>query len=329
MQGRGPRHGRCGARTATASWSAPGVGPVMAARRQLRRRGRRRAPGATRGPPGYGAVVIDPATGETLAEAAEYIGVATNNVAEYKGLIAGLRAAQAPGPGRRTGPGPDGLQAGRRADVGPLEDQAPGHEAARRGGRADPSRLPGHVRVDPARARTSTPTGSPTRRWTRASGASSGSRRASTADLDTPRTRPPASRRRAARRRGRRGAAPTAAATREAAGRAADPQAGWGAPPTWVRPPPSSCCGTARRPSPPRSASRAAAAATPSSRPTGRRQAAGAAAALAARGTVQDDRQLPAAPLPGDGGGRRRPGSAWRSASRRACARRTSAPGRG
>lgn len=47
------------------------------------------------GPAGYGAVVIDPATGETLAEAAEYIGVATNNVAEYRGLIAGLRAAKA------------------------------------------------------------------------------------------------------------------------------------------------------------------------------------------------------------------------------------------
>ncbi|MFE9859794.1 bifunctional RNase H/acid phosphatase [Streptomyces sp. NPDC005780] len=47
------------------------------------------------GPAGYGAVVIDPTTGETLAEAAEYIGVATNNVAEYKGLIAGLRAVRA------------------------------------------------------------------------------------------------------------------------------------------------------------------------------------------------------------------------------------------
>ncbi|MCB5169099.1 bifunctional RNase H/acid phosphatase [Streptomyces bambusae] len=45
------------------------------------------------GPAGYGAVVLDPATGETLAERAEYIGVATNNVAEYKGLIAGLEAA--------------------------------------------------------------------------------------------------------------------------------------------------------------------------------------------------------------------------------------------
>ncbi|WP_405481625.1 bifunctional RNase H/acid phosphatase [Streptomyces sp. NBC_00009] len=47
------------------------------------------------GPAGYGSVVIDAATGETLAEAAEYIGVATNNVAEYRGLVAGLRAAHA------------------------------------------------------------------------------------------------------------------------------------------------------------------------------------------------------------------------------------------
>ncbi|MGW5346920.1 bifunctional RNase H/acid phosphatase [Streptomyces sp. NPDC004050] len=46
------------------------------------------------GPAGYGAVVLDPATGETLAERAEYIGIATNNVAEYKGLIAGLTAAR-------------------------------------------------------------------------------------------------------------------------------------------------------------------------------------------------------------------------------------------
>ncbi|WP_416986343.1 bifunctional RNase H/acid phosphatase [Streptomyces sp. T028] len=45
------------------------------------------------GPAGYGSVVIDAATGETLAERAEFIGVATNNVAEYRGLLAGLRAA--------------------------------------------------------------------------------------------------------------------------------------------------------------------------------------------------------------------------------------------
>ncbi|MEE1939848.1 bifunctional RNase H/acid phosphatase [Streptomyces sp. TRM 70361] len=47
------------------------------------------------GPAGYGAVVRDAATGRVLAETAEYIGTATNNVAEYRGLIAGLRAARA------------------------------------------------------------------------------------------------------------------------------------------------------------------------------------------------------------------------------------------
>ncbi|MCX5133477.1 bifunctional RNase H/acid phosphatase [Streptomyces sp. NBC_00340] len=46
------------------------------------------------GPAGYGSVVIDAVTGETLVERAEYIGVATNNVAEYRGLVAGLRAAR-------------------------------------------------------------------------------------------------------------------------------------------------------------------------------------------------------------------------------------------
>ncbi|MEU2477962.1 bifunctional RNase H/acid phosphatase [[Kitasatospora] papulosa] len=46
------------------------------------------------GPAGYGAVVLDPLDTVTLAEAAEYIGVATNNVAEYRGLIAGLKAVR-------------------------------------------------------------------------------------------------------------------------------------------------------------------------------------------------------------------------------------------
>jgi probable phosphoglycerate mutase len=45
------------------------------------------------GPAGYGALVRDAETGEVLAEESESIGVATNNVAEYSGLIAGLRAA--------------------------------------------------------------------------------------------------------------------------------------------------------------------------------------------------------------------------------------------
>lgn len=54
------------------------------------------ADGGSRGNPGiagYGAVVYDEATGEVLAEAADGIGTATNNVAEYRGLIAGLTAA--------------------------------------------------------------------------------------------------------------------------------------------------------------------------------------------------------------------------------------------
>ncbi|MEU9441376.1 bifunctional RNase H/acid phosphatase [Streptomyces sp. NPDC048304] len=53
------------------------------------------------GPAGYGTVVRDAATGEPLTEAAEYIGVTTNNVAEYRGLLAGLRAAHALDPTAR------------------------------------------------------------------------------------------------------------------------------------------------------------------------------------------------------------------------------------
>ena len=54
--------------------------------------------GGSRGNPGpsaIGAVVFDPSTDppEVLAEVSEYIGVTTNNVAEYKALIAGLEAA--------------------------------------------------------------------------------------------------------------------------------------------------------------------------------------------------------------------------------------------
>jgi broad specificity phosphatase PhoE/ribonuclease HI len=45
------------------------------------------------GPAGYGTVVKDARTGEVLAERKAGLGVVTNNVAEYSGLIAGLRAA--------------------------------------------------------------------------------------------------------------------------------------------------------------------------------------------------------------------------------------------
>ena len=46
------------------------------------------------GPAGYGAVVKDADTGEVLAERSASLGIATNNVAEYNGLIAGLDAAR-------------------------------------------------------------------------------------------------------------------------------------------------------------------------------------------------------------------------------------------
>ncbi|WP_203993099.1 bifunctional RNase H/acid phosphatase [Virgisporangium aurantiacum] len=45
------------------------------------------------GPAGYGAVVLSVADGSVLAERSAAIGTATNNVAEYGGLIAGLEAA--------------------------------------------------------------------------------------------------------------------------------------------------------------------------------------------------------------------------------------------
>ncbi|WP_194835100.1 bifunctional RNase H/acid phosphatase [Nocardia sp. XZ_19_369] len=45
------------------------------------------------GPAGYGAVVFAADHVRVLAERREFIGVATNNVAEYRGLVAGLEAA--------------------------------------------------------------------------------------------------------------------------------------------------------------------------------------------------------------------------------------------
>jgi len=55
------------------------------------------ADGGSRGNPGeaaYGAVLKDAESGELIAERAEAIGIATNNVAEYRGLIAGLELYQ-------------------------------------------------------------------------------------------------------------------------------------------------------------------------------------------------------------------------------------------
>jgi ribonuclease HI len=54
------------------------------------------ADGGSRGNPGPaagGAVVIDPQTGEVLAELGVWVGTASNNVAEYRGMIEGVRTA--------------------------------------------------------------------------------------------------------------------------------------------------------------------------------------------------------------------------------------------
>jgi broad specificity phosphatase PhoE/ribonuclease HI len=54
------------------------------------------ADGGSRGNPGpaaYGALIRDPATGEVIAQSGKTLGIATNNVAEYSGLIAGLELA--------------------------------------------------------------------------------------------------------------------------------------------------------------------------------------------------------------------------------------------
>ncbi|MCM0619433.1 bifunctional RNase H/acid phosphatase [Nocardioides bruguierae] len=60
------------------------------------------ADGGSRGNPGpaaYGALVRDAASGEVLAEDGTTIGRATHNVAEYSGLVAGLRLAAEVAPG--------------------------------------------------------------------------------------------------------------------------------------------------------------------------------------------------------------------------------------
>ena len=54
------------------------------------------ADGGSRGNPGRagsGTLVIDEQTGEILAEIGVYLGIATNNVAEYRGMIEGIRRA--------------------------------------------------------------------------------------------------------------------------------------------------------------------------------------------------------------------------------------------
>jgi probable phosphoglycerate mutase len=54
------------------------------------------ADGGSRGNPGIaagGAVVLDEVSGAVLSEIGVYVGIASNNVAEYNGMIAGLEIA--------------------------------------------------------------------------------------------------------------------------------------------------------------------------------------------------------------------------------------------
>ena len=54
------------------------------------------ADGGSRGNPGVaagGSVVLDPVTGKVLAELGVYVGLTTNNVAEYSGMMAGVKRA--------------------------------------------------------------------------------------------------------------------------------------------------------------------------------------------------------------------------------------------
>ena len=83
------------------------------------------------GPAGYGAVVTTPG-GQVLAEVAEGIVWATNNVAEYRGVIAGLRQAATLG-ARRVRVRADsllvinqqkGLWKVKNADLRPLSEEA-------------------------------------------------------------------------------------------------------------------------------------------------------------------------------------------------------------
>jgi ribonuclease HI len=62
----------------------------------MRRRLLVEADGGSRGNPGTaagGAIVVDADSGEILAEIGVYVGVATNNVAEYRGMLEGVRRA--------------------------------------------------------------------------------------------------------------------------------------------------------------------------------------------------------------------------------------------
>lgn len=88
-----------GADAAAGPVRAGGAGDAGSGPAQVRACVRVHSDGGSRGNPGpaaIGAVVLDPSTRPpaVLAEVSERIGVATNNVAEYRALVAGLEAAR-------------------------------------------------------------------------------------------------------------------------------------------------------------------------------------------------------------------------------------------
>ena len=148
---RPPRTRWSAARSAGGSWSAPTSRACEPWRRAWSSSRPTAGPGATRARPATARWSGTRTTGEVLAERSESIGTATNNVAEYQGLIAGLEAAAELGAAEVEVA--DGLQAGGRADVRPLADQAPRPAPARRpGGRAGRPVRRGPVQLDPAGA---------------------------------------------------------------------------------------------------------------------------------------------------------------------------------
>ncbi|MET7647061.1 bifunctional RNase H/acid phosphatase [Streptomyces sp. NPDC005426] len=247
------------------------------------------------GPAGYGAVVIDPATGETLAEAAEYIGVATNNVAEYKGLIAGLRAVRALLP---DGPADDGPQVRVRMDSKLVVEQMSGRWKIKH---PDMKPLAAEAaRVLPASAVTyewipreknkhadrlaneAMDAGKRGRQWEPSS---------STADLDTPRSSvaaalPPVSGPPGDAAAG--AARARAALNRPAPSAAATPQVGWGAAPDLGTPATFVLLRHGETALTPEKRFSGSGGSDPELSAVGRGQAERAAAAFAARGTVQE-----------------------------------------
>jgi ribonuclease H / adenosylcobalamin/alpha-ribazole phosphatase len=130
--------------------------------------------GGSRGNPGPAAYgfVLDRPNGEQLAAAGEAIGVATNNVAEYRGLIEGMRRASELGVSRLTVHGDSklvieqmkGAWRVRAEGLRPLHDEARAvarsfesvrFEHVRRGGNAEADRLV-NVALDEQEGRTAT-----------------------------------------------------------------------------------------------------------------------------------------------------------------------------